>query len=153
MKRGRSTELTGVIGGCLAWAQPLSRVAISSGRRKGRARRMACIRDRGDAGVYAATAAMDASKCPSPAYTPVTAQPPWATHVHPSHRHCPRGRPCIAGSAGPVDEGPLMPRMRRKAELPQRICAACGRAFAWRRKWARDWENVRYCSRRCRGRN
>ncbi|WP_338127810.1 DUF2256 domain-containing protein [Stenotrophomonas acidaminiphila] len=46
-----------------------------------------------------------------------------------------------------------MPRMRRKADLPQRTCATCGRALAWRRKWARDWESVRYCSRRCRGRN
>ncbi|WP_083204669.1 DUF2256 domain-containing protein [Saliniramus fredricksonii] len=41
--------------------------------------------------------------------------------------------------------------MRRKGDLPQKICAACGRPFNWRRKWARDWENVRYCSQRCRG--
>ncbi|PHP69194.1 hypothetical protein CSC94_03435 [Zhengella mangrovi] len=34
--------------------------------------------------------------------------------------------------------------------LPQKVCAACGRPFAWRRKWARDWEAVRYCSDRCR---
>lgn len=33
---------------------------------------------------------------------------------------------------------------------PDRICASCGRAFAWRRKWARDWEQVRYCSDACR---
>ncbi|MFZ5606721.1 MAG: DUF2256 domain-containing protein [Pseudomonadota bacterium] len=46
-----------------------------------------------------------------------------------------------------------MPRMRRKHELPQKPCAACGRPFAWRRKWARDWESVRYCSRRCRRRD
>jgi len=38
----------------------------------------------------------------------------------------------------------------RKADLPQKICAACGRPFAWRRKWARDWEQVRYCSAACR---
>ncbi|TCT25734.1 DUF2256 domain-containing protein [Thermomonas haemolytica] len=46
-----------------------------------------------------------------------------------------------------------MPRMRRKHELPQKVCATCGRPFAWRRKWARDWESVRYCSKRCRGRD
>jgi hypothetical protein len=38
----------------------------------------------------------------------------------------------------------------RKENLPRKTCAACGRPFAWRRKWARDWENVRYCSDACR---
>ena len=33
-----------------------------------------------------------------------------------------------------------------------RICASCGRAFAWRKSWARDWEQVRYCSEGCRRR-
>ena len=33
-----------------------------------------------------------------------------------------------------------------------RFCDVCGRRIEWRRKWARDWENVRYCSRACRGR-
>jgi hypothetical protein len=40
--------------------------------------------------------------------------------------------------------------MQKKAELPTRICVACGRPFAWRKKWARIWEHVRYCSERCR---
>ena len=31
-------------------------------------------------------------------------------------------------------------------------CAVCGRTITWRKKWERDWENVRYCSDRCRGR-
>ncbi|MEL7061436.1 MAG: DUF2256 and DUF3253 domain-containing protein [Acidobacteriota bacterium] len=31
-----------------------------------------------------------------------------------------------------------------------KICATCGRTFAWRRKWQRNWEAVRYCSERCR---
>ena len=34
--------------------------------------------------------------------------------------------------------------------LPTRLCATCGRSFEWRRKWARDWDAVRYCSNRCR---
>jgi hypothetical protein len=38
----------------------------------------------------------------------------------------------------------------RKAGLPEKVCAACGRSFAWRKKWARDWESVRYCSEACR---
>lgn len=33
---------------------------------------------------------------------------------------------------------------------PEKPCVACGRPFAWRKKWERDWENVRYCSERCR---
>lgn len=43
-----------------------------------------------------------------------------------------------------------MSRMRKKADLPTKTCAACGLPFTWRKKWARDWENVRYCSDRCR---
>ncbi len=43
-----------------------------------------------------------------------------------------------------------MPRMRKKADLPSKPCAACGRPFVWRKKWERDWDNVKYCSDRCR---
>ncbi|MGB7654907.1 MAG: DUF2256 domain-containing protein [Novosphingobium sp.] len=43
-----------------------------------------------------------------------------------------------------------MSKMRRKADLPSKICAACARPFTWRRKWARDWDSVKYCSDRCR---
>lgn len=41
-------------------------------------------------------------------------------------------------------------RAPAKADLPRKTCAACARPFAWRRKWARDWEHVRFCSDRCR---
>ncbi len=41
--------------------------------------------------------------------------------------------------------------MRRKADLPVKLCPVCSRPFTWRKKWAKDWENVRYCSQRCRG--
>ncbi|MDF1722003.1 MAG: DUF2256 domain-containing protein [Minwuia sp.] len=40
--------------------------------------------------------------------------------------------------------------MRRISDLPSKICMACQRPFTWRRKWARDWASVRYCSERCR---
>lgn len=47
---------------------------------------------------------------------------------------------------------PLMPEKRyTKSNLPEKICAACGRPFAWRKKWARDWDNVKTCSERCKG--
>jgi hypothetical protein len=39
---------------------------------------------------------------------------------------------------------------RKKGQLPTRDCAACGRPFEWRKKWAATWETVRYCSARCR---
>ncbi|MCP4818702.1 MAG: DUF2256 domain-containing protein [Shimia sp.] len=38
----------------------------------------------------------------------------------------------------------------RKENLPEKPCAACGRPFAWRKKWRKDWDNVRYCSAKCR---
>ena len=38
-----------------------------------------------------------------------------------------------------------------KSTLPQKTCAACGRPFAWRKKWARDWDQVKTCSDRCKG--
>ncbi|MBE7211714.1 MAG: DUF2256 domain-containing protein [Gluconacetobacter diazotrophicus] len=43
-----------------------------------------------------------------------------------------------------------MPRGVRKQDLPRKDCAACGRPFAWRKKWERDWDRVRYCSDSCR---
>ncbi|WP_083276190.1 DUF2256 and DUF3253 domain-containing protein [Pseudonocardia sp. HH130630-07] len=36
--------------------------------------------------------------------------------------------------------------------MPEKSCAVCGRRIEWRRKWAADWDQVRYCSARCRGR-
>lgn len=49
-----------------------------------------------------------------------------------------------------------MPRSSTRPGVPERTdtktCAACGREFTWRRKWARDWDHVRYCSDRCRAR-
>jgi hypothetical protein len=41
-------------------------------------------------------------------------------------------------------------KMRKKSELPVKTCAHCTLPFSWRKKWERDWEQVRYCSERCR---
>jgi hypothetical protein len=38
-----------------------------------------------------------------------------------------------------------------KSNLPSKACATCGRPFEWRKKWARDWANVKHCSKRCAG--
>ncbi|KAA6184816.1 DUF2256 and DUF3253 domain-containing protein [Thiohalocapsa marina] len=34
----------------------------------------------------------------------------------------------------------------------ERVCVVCGRRISWRRKWARDWDNIKYCSDACRRR-
>lgn len=33
-----------------------------------------------------------------------------------------------------------------------KTCASCGRTIEWRAAWARNWDEVRYCSDRCRKR-
>ena len=35
---------------------------------------------------------------------------------------------------------------------PSKPCAGCGRTITWRKKWARDWDEVRWCSDACRRR-
>jgi hypothetical protein len=39
-----------------------------------------------------------------------------------------------------------------RTELATKICLVCGRTISWRKKWARDWDEVRYCSDGCRQR-
>ncbi|WP_122902275.1 DUF2256 domain-containing protein [Acinetobacter sp. B51(2017)] len=41
----------------------------------------------------------------------------------------------------------------KKQHLPQKICVSCGLSFDWRKKWQRCWDEVRYCSERCRRQN
>jgi len=41
-------------------------------------------------------------------------------------------------------------KMIRKGDLNEKICLTCEKPFAWRKKWAQDWEQVKYCSERCR---
>ncbi|ATP50624.1 DUF2256 domain-containing protein [Pseudomonas sp. ITEM 17296] len=38
----------------------------------------------------------------------------------------------------------------KKSLLPSKTCVVCGRPFNWRKRWARCWAEVRYCSERCR---
>jgi hypothetical protein len=38
----------------------------------------------------------------------------------------------------------------KKEHLPQKICLVCEKPFTWRKKWQKDWENVKYCSEKCR---
>ncbi|MEB2847978.1 DUF2256 domain-containing protein [Rhizobiales bacterium RZME27] len=43
-----------------------------------------------------------------------------------------------------------MPKHVKKADLPAKLCIACGLPFTWRRKWAKNWDEVKFCSERCR---
>ncbi len=37
-----------------------------------------------------------------------------------------------------------------KAHLPSKPCQQCGRPMSWRKAGARCWDEVKYCSERCR---
>ncbi|MFU8764754.1 MAG: DUF2256 domain-containing protein [Haliea sp.] len=50
-------------------------------------------------------------------------------------RYCPRARTTTV-------KGP---------ERPTKVCPVCERPFQWRARWRLNWEQVKYCSRRCAG--
>ncbi|MBL6902753.1 MAG: DUF2256 domain-containing protein [SAR86 cluster bacterium] len=39
--------------------------------------------------------------------------------------------------------------MHKKINLPSKICLACKKPFVWRKKWERSWDEVKYCSKKC----
>jgi hypothetical protein len=41
-------------------------------------------------------------------------------------------------------------KMRKKSDLPTKTCVTCGLPFTWRKKWEKVWDEVKYCSDRCR---
>ena len=42
------------------------------------------------------------------------------------------------------------PKKYTKSNLPSKDCIVCNRPFEWRKKWERCWDEVKYCSERCR---
>lgn len=38
----------------------------------------------------------------------------------------------------------------KKENLPTKMCITCGRPFAWRKKWEKVWDEVKFCSDACR---
>jgi hypothetical protein len=38
----------------------------------------------------------------------------------------------------------------KKQLLPEKICEVCQRPFTWRKKWKKNWNEVKYCSDACR---
>lgn len=41
-------------------------------------------------------------------------------------------------------------RKVKKQNLPSKVCLVCDRPFSWRKKWEKVWEDVKYCSDKCR---
>ena len=39
--------------------------------------------------------------------------------------------------------------MIKKQNLPSKICIVCERPFTWRKKWQKVWNEVKYCSEKC----
>ncbi len=37
-----------------------------------------------------------------------------------------------------------------KQALPSKPCTVCGRPMAWRKAWAKNWAEVKFCSDACR---
>ncbi|MBA2348905.1 MAG: DUF2256 domain-containing protein [Solirubrobacterales bacterium] len=85
-----------------------------------------------------------------------TAEPVGDEAVEPEHALVQHGAGGTAGEAAetfakhPGSQPRRTPEVRKKGDLPTKICATCGHPFAWRKKWARSWDEVRYCSGRCR---
>eukprot|EP00850_Spirogloea_muscicola_P013156 SM000088S23697 [mRNA] locus=s88:132831:133470:- [translate_table: standard] len=96
----------------------------------------------------ASTAAVAAAK-PAPALGPaafgatlVALAAAAAAGGGPGRRLLPHAGPPSKGSEG----------RRGKAHLPVKICPVCQRPFEWRKKWAAVWDDVKFCSERCRRR-
>ncbi len=53
-------------------------------------------------------------------------------------------------SRGGRDAGKGGGKAVRKGDLPSKTCLSCGRPFTWRKAWEKTWEEVKYCSDRCR---
>ncbi|MCV2351257.1 DUF2256 domain-containing protein [Paucibacter sp. Y2R2-4] len=49
-----------------------------------------------------------------------------------------------------VEPSPSVGFRGNKASLPSKPCVACGRSMTWRKRWARNWLEVKFCSDACR---
>jgi hypothetical protein len=55
-----------------------------------------------------------------------------------------------AGKASPGSPPPTPGFKGNKASLPSKPCLACGRPMSWRKRWAANWAEVKFCSDACR---
>lgn len=44
----------------------------------------------------------------------------------------------------------LLMAKQNKSYLDSKNCPVCERPFTWRKKWEKNWDNVIYCSDKCR---
>ncbi|MGB7432598.1 MAG: DUF2256 domain-containing protein [Ahrensia sp.] len=40
--------------------------------------------------------------------------------------------------------------VHKKQTLPEKTCVHCKRPMVWRKAWAKNWDEVKFCSARCR---
>ena len=40
--------------------------------------------------------------------------------------------------------------MKKKSDFPKKQCPVCKKDFLWRKKWEKNWDDVKFCSKRCR---
>ena len=38
----------------------------------------------------------------------------------------------------------------KKENLPVKTCVVCNKPFSWRKKWSAIWDEIKYCSDKCR---
>ena len=57
---------------------------------------------------------------------------------------------CVIGGGRRKCYKILIAMGHKKPHLPEKTCLVCGRSFSWRRKWADCWDDVKYCSEKCR---
>jgi len=48
-------------------------------------------------------------------------------------------------------EKPMPREAQTKNGFTPKICERCQLPFEWRKKWQRDWQNVKFCSAKCKG--
>ncbi|MGF1580917.1 MAG: DUF2256 domain-containing protein [Gemmataceae bacterium] len=41
-------------------------------------------------------------------------------------------------------------RSKQRHDWPEKVCPVCLRPFQWRKRWKNCWDQVVYCSQRCR---
>ena len=34
----------------------------------------------------------------------------------------------------------------KKVNLPEKTCPICERPFTWRKRWEKQWDDIKYCS-------
>ena len=56
------------------------------------------------------------------------------------------------GSRRPWVSGRFAAYARRVPPPETKFCASCGRTITWRKAWADDWDQVRWCSSACKRR-